>query len=91
MTDRALVIGLDHYENKAWELKAAVRDALAFAAWVTEPGAGRATAETLTLLLAPHPDRPVKGVNFQPATQDAIRKAAARGLDEWPSKRAGPR
>ncbi|MDB5530343.1 MAG: hypothetical protein JWR51_3446 [Devosia sp.] len=75
MTDRALVIGLDHYENEAWELKAAVRDALAFAAWVTEPGAGRATAATLTLLLSPHPDRPVKGVNFQPATRDAIQQA----------------
>lgn len=75
MTDRALVIGIDHYENEAWELKAAVRDALAFAKWVTEPGAGRATADTLTLLLSPHPDRPVKGVNFQPATQDAIQKA----------------
>jgi hypothetical protein len=59
MSDRALIIGLDAYENPAWELRAAVRDALAFAKWVTAPGAGRATEETLTLLLSPHPDRPV--------------------------------
>lgn len=72
MSDRALVIGLDAYDNKAWELRAAVRDALAFAKWVTAPGAGRATEETLTLLLSPHPDRPVTDVKFQLATDDAI-------------------
>jgi hypothetical protein len=44
MSDRALVIGLDAYDNQAWELRAAVRDALAFAKWVTAPGAGRATS-----------------------------------------------
>ncbi len=75
MTDRALVIGLDAYDNKAWELRAAVRDALAFAKWVTAPGAGRATEETLTLLLSPHPDRPVNNVSFKPATEVAIRRA----------------
>jgi len=74
MTDRALVIGLD-YDNAAWELRAAVRDALAFAEWVTAPGAGRATPATLTLLLAPHPDRPVVGRKFELATDTAIRRA----------------
>ena len=72
MSDRALVIGLDVYANPAWELRAAVRDALAFAKWVTAPGAGRATEETLTLLLSPHPARPVDGMTFQLATDDAI-------------------
>jgi uncharacterized caspase-like protein len=72
MSDRALVIGLDAYDNPAWELRAAVRDAVAFAKWVTAPGAGRATEETLTLLLSPHPARPVTDVKFQLATDDAI-------------------
>jgi uncharacterized caspase-like protein len=75
MSDRALVIGLDAYNNKAWELRAAVRDALAFAKWVTAPGAGRATDDTLTLLLSPHPDRPANGVQFKPATEPEIRRA----------------
>jgi hypothetical protein len=75
MTDRALVIGLDRYDNEAWELRAAVRDALAFAKWVTADGAGRATKDTLTLLLSPHPDRPVNDVDFQLATEDAIKDA----------------
>ena len=75
MTDRALVIGLDAYHKDAWQLRAAVRDSLAFAKWVTAPGAGRATEETLTLLLSPHPDRPVDDVEFQPATADRIRRA----------------
>ncbi len=75
MSDRALVIGLDAYDNPAWELRAAVRDALKFAEWVTAPGAGRATEATLTLLLSPHPARPVKGVKFDLATEDAIRRA----------------
>lgn len=74
MTDRALVIGLD-YDNDKWELRAAVRDALRFADWVTEPGAGRATPDTLTLLLAPHPDRPVAGPKYELATENAIRLA----------------
>ena len=75
MTDRALVIGLDAYPSKAWELRAPVRDALAFAKWVTAPGAGRATDETLTLLLSPHPDRPVSNAMFEAATEAAIRRA----------------
>ena len=75
MSDRALVIGLDAYQNPAWELHAAVRDALRFAEWVTAPGAGRASAATLTLLLSPHPDRPVTGVTFELATEPAIRRA----------------
>ncbi|HWB76699.1 MAG TPA: caspase family protein, partial [Nannocystaceae bacterium] len=74
MTDRALVIGLEH-DNAAWELRAAVRDALAFADWVTKKDAGRATPETLTLLLAPHPDRPVTDRKFELATEPAIRRA----------------
>jgi hypothetical protein len=74
MSDRALIIGLDAYENPAWELRAAVRDALAFAKWVTEPSAGRATAATLTLLLSPHRDRPVAGA-YDLATEVAIRRA----------------
>jgi Caspase domain/Trypsin-like peptidase domain len=75
MTDRALIIGLDAYQTPAWELRAAVRDALTFAKWVTAPGAGRATEATLTLLLSPHPDRPVNDVNFQPANEVEIRTA----------------
>jgi uncharacterized caspase-like protein len=75
MSDRALVIGLDAYQTPAWELRAAVRDALAFAKWVTAPGAGRATEETLTLLLSPHPDRPVNDVKFELATETTIRRA----------------
>jgi hypothetical protein len=75
MNDLALVIGLDAYDNPAWELRAAVRDALKFAEWVTAPGAGRATEAKLTLLLSPHPDRPVKGVKFERATDLAIRHA----------------
>jgi hypothetical protein len=75
MSDRALVIGLDQYDNPAWELRAAVRDALAFAKWVTEPGAGRASEDTLTMLLSPHPSRPATGVKFQPANDLAIRRA----------------
>lgn len=75
MSDRALVIGLDDYDNDAWELRAAVRDALAFANWVTAPGAGRATEETLTLLLSPHADRPVNDMKFRRATESEIRRA----------------
>jgi uncharacterized caspase-like protein len=75
MTDRALVIGLDAYDNPAWELRAAVRDAVKFAEWVTAPGAGRATPETLTLLLSPHPDRPVNDLKYEPATQERIKTA----------------
>jgi hypothetical protein len=75
MTDRALIIGIDHYKIKAWELRAAVRDALAFAEWVTAPGAGRAAKKTLTLLLSPHPDRPVKGFKSKKATQLNIKRA----------------
>ena len=71
MTDRALVIGIDHYAKSDWHLRAAVRDAVAFAKWVTEPGAGRASPETLTLLLSPHPDRPVTELPFQQATTRA--------------------
>ena len=75
MSDRALIIGLDAYQAPAWELRAAVRDALAFARWVTAPGAGRATEATLTLLLSPHPDRPVNNAKFEVATEAAIRRA----------------
>ena len=75
MSDRALIIGLDAYQTSTWELRAAVRDALAFAKWVTAPGAGRATEATLTLLLSPHPDRPVNDAKFELATEAAIRRA----------------
>ena len=75
MNDRALIIGLDAYHAPAWELRAAVRDALAFAKWVTAPGAGRATEATLTLLLSPHPDRPVNDARYDVATDTAIRRA----------------
>ena len=82
MSDRALVIGLDAYEHQqAWELRAAVRDAVAFAKWVTAPGAGRATEETLTLLLSPHPDRPVDGrgvPSWRPRTRSGARCSITR-------------
>jgi hypothetical protein len=75
MADRALVIGIDNYANPDWKLRAAVRDAVAFAKWVTEPGAGRATPETLTLLLAPEPARPVTDLPYLPADSTTIMKA----------------
>lgn len=56
MVDHAVVIGIDHYKRPEWALRAAVADARAFARWVTEPGAGRATPETTDLLLSPRPD-----------------------------------
>lgn len=75
MTDLALVIGLDFYGNPDWTLRAGVRDALRVAEWVTAPGAGRATKETLTLLLSPHPDHLVHGVAYELATEAAMRRA----------------
>ncbi len=71
MTDHAIVIGIDRYDNPAWELRAAVRDALEFAAWVTEPGAGRATPETTTVHLSPRDGTQVD-VPFLPATFEEI-------------------
>src|SRR5262245_59067324 len=56
MVDHAIVIGIDEYARQEWRLRAAVRDARAFARWVTQPGAGRATPETLHLLLSPRSD-----------------------------------
>jgi hypothetical protein len=53
---RALVIGIDAYSNPAWGLTGAVRDALAFADWVTQAG-GVAPAD-LRLLLSPAPAVP---------------------------------
>ena len=82
MTDYAFVIGIDDYVNhrtgpQPWTLKAAVRDALAFARWVVEPGAGRATPTTLTLLLSPREGRSLEvpeGAEVRPATWLEIRR-----------------
>jgi hypothetical protein len=77
---RALVIGIDAYSNPAWGLTGAVRDALAFADWVTRAG-GVAPAD-LRLLLSPVPDAPPPAVPAgspasQPATSQAIVDAIA--------------
>lgn len=80
MTDHAIVVGLDRYENPAWNLSAAVGDAVEFAHWVTEPSRGRATRETLTLLLSPRegatPD--LRGLEYQVASKHNIGQALRR-------------
>jgi hypothetical protein len=59
MVDHAIVIGIDAYPHAPnWALRAAVRDAVKFAEWVTADGAGRASPATLTLLLSAHADSP---------------------------------
>lgn len=70
MTDHAIVIGIDAYDNPAWELRAAVRDAVRFARWVTEPGAGRATTDTLRLFLSPRAGTSVDLEYEEPSRQN---------------------
>ncbi|HEX8407698.1 MAG TPA: caspase family protein, partial [Thermoanaerobaculia bacterium] len=65
----ALVIGIDRYKNKEWELTGAVRDALAFADWAVKSGG--VDPANLTLLLSPVP----KGLKTKRATEKAIREA----------------
>jgi uncharacterized caspase-like protein len=73
MADHAIVIGIDSHTNAAWRLTAAVRDALAFAHWVTEKDAGRATPETLTLLLSPNAEATIQTeLAYRPATREHI-------------------
>jgi len=83
VTDHAIVIGLDKYARPEWNLSAAVADAMEFARWVTEPGKGRATPETLTLLLSPL-DGVEPALPFTPASQQEIAKALRRYLNGPP-------
>lgn len=78
MPDHAIVIGIDRYDHSPWNLSAAVRDACAFADWVTKGGAGRATRQTLTLLLSPLDGKKPKLPPDGPATRDAVHAAFAR-------------
>jgi hypothetical protein len=79
MPDTALVIGIDGYGPEEWRLGGAVRDALAFARWVTATGGVPATH--LKLLLSPLAGAPVDlpaGAVLQgPATSQAIVDAVA--------------
>lgn len=47
----AVIIGIDSYQNPAWELKSAVQDALKFASWALREGG--VTQESIRLLLSP--------------------------------------
>ncbi len=76
MADHAIVIGIDAYPHAPnWALRAAVRDAVKFAEWVTAEGAGRATPDTLTLLLSAHSDS-------QPATKLPHRLADQKAIED---------
>lgn len=85
MPDHAIVIGIDSYKQSKWSLSAAVRDAVNFARWVTEENAGRATEQTLTLLLSPKTGKAPAGLSWRSATRDAIHKV----LDRYARKNAG--
>jgi len=86
---RALVIGIDAYSNPAWSLNGAVRDALAFADWVTQAG-GVAPAD-LRLLLSPAPDTALAGAPApELPTSKGIIKALA-DLRRLPPEAGGDR
>ncbi len=69
MSRFAIIIGVDHYENPAWRLAAAVDDALAFREWALGPGG--VPPENVHLLLSPEPGRE-PGVPYEPADSDHI-------------------
>lgn len=75
----ALIIGIDDYGPEAWKLGGAVRDALAFARWVTATGG--VAPENLHLLLSPAAgapaDLPAGAVLRGAATSQAIVDAVA--------------
>lgn len=82
MSACALVIGIDKYRHKEWNLTGAVRDAVAFADWAVE--AGGVDPANLTLLLSPLGEMK----NAKRATRRAIlqafhqlEKGAARDFD----------
>src|SRR5918999_5660152 len=82
--NHAIVVGIDNYTDKSWQLDAAVSDALAFADWASTDGG--VPKEKLRLLLAPKPDHPATAngkaklaaanieVDYYPATSDEIDK-----------------
>jgi Trypsin-like peptidase domain/Caspase domain len=51
MSNYAIIIGADRYDNAAWNLDAAVRDALRFASWAIR--SGDVPPQNLKLLLSP--------------------------------------
>lgn len=69
MSRFAIIIGVDHYENPAWRLTAAVDDALAFREWALGPGG--VPPENVHLLLSPTPGRE-PSVPYAPADSDHI-------------------
>lgn len=69
MSRFAIIIGVDHYENPAWRLTAAVDDALAFREWALGPGG--VPPENVHLLLSPEPGRE-PSVPYEPADSDHI-------------------
>lgn len=78
-SNTALIIGIDDYGPEAWKLGGAVRDALAFARWVTATGG--VAPENLHLLLSPvagaPADLPAGAVLRGAATSQAIVDAVA--------------
>ncbi len=80
--DHAVVIGVNRYEQSDYTLTAPVPDALAFARWVTQPGAGRATKESLTLLLSPNPDDDLG--EFAGVYKDATTASLQEALLQYP-------
>jgi hypothetical protein len=69
MSHFAIIIGVDHYDDPAWRLTAAVDDALAFREWALGPGG--VPPENVHLLLSPAPGR-APGVPFEPADSEHI-------------------
>jgi hypothetical protein len=69
MSQFAIIIGVDHYEDPAWRLTAAVDDALAFREWALGPGG--VPPENVHLLLSPAPDREL-GIPYEPADSEHI-------------------
>lgn len=69
MSNFAIIIGVDHYENKDWRLTAAVDDALAFREWALGPG--EVPPENVHLLLSPTPGREL-GVPYKPADSEHL-------------------
>ncbi|HLL02757.1 MAG TPA: caspase family protein [Myxococcaceae bacterium] len=69
MSHFAIIIGVDHYDDPAWRLSAAVDDALAFREWALGPGG--VPPENVHLLLSPVPGRRLE-VPYEPADSEHI-------------------
>jgi hypothetical protein len=74
MPNFAIIIGIDSYANPAWNLSAAVPDALNFLEWAHGPGSVPAD-ETHTRLLLSSAEPNVTSFPHEPATSDNIVKA----------------